>query len=174
MIDFKDRVVLVTGAGGGIGREHALEFGRRGAQVVVNDLGSNVRGEGSSDLAAKVAAEINTAGGQAVSNNFSVSDPEQAKAMVKQAIDEFGRIDVVINNAGILRNRTFKNTTTEDFKLVVEVHLLGSAYVTHAAWPFMYEQNYGRVILTSSVSGIFGQFGQSAYCLLYTSPSPRD
>lgn len=163
MIDFKDRVVLVTGAGGGIGREHALEFGRRGAQVVVNDLGSNVRGEGSSDLAAKVAAEINTAGGQAVSNNFSVSDPEQAKAMVKQAIDEFGQIDVVINNAGILRNRTFKNTTTEDFKLVVEVHLLGSAYVTHAAWPFMYEQNYGRVILTSSVSGIFGQFGQSAY-----------
>ena len=113
--------------------------------------------------AAKVAAEINTAGGRAVSNNFSVSDPEQAKAMVKQAIDEFGRIDVVINNAGILRNRTFKNTTTEDFKLVVEVHLLGSAYVTHAAWPFMYGQNYGRVILTSSVSGIFGQFGQSAY-----------
>ena len=114
MIDFKDRVVLVTGAGGGIGREHALEFGRRGAQVVVNDLGSNVRGEGSSDLAAKVAAEINTAGGRAVSNNFSVSDPEQAKAMVKQAIDEFGRIDVVINNAGILSCLLYTSPSPRD------------------------------------------------------------
>ena len=163
MINVKDKVVLITGAGGGIGREHALEFGRRGAKVVVNDLGTNVRGEGASDRAAGVAAEIIGQGGIAVSNNFSVADPDEAKAMVQQAIDEFGRIDIVINNAGILRNRTFKNTTTDDFRLIVEVHLLGSAYVTHAAWPFMYEQNYGRIILTSSVSGIFGQFGQSAY-----------
>ena len=163
MINVKDKVVLITGAGGGIGREHALEFGRRGAKVVVNDLGSNVRGEGVSNLASNVAAEIVQLGGSAVANNFSVADPDEAKAMVQQAIDEFGRIDIVINNAGILRNKTFKNTTPDDFRLIVEIHLLGSAYVTHAAWPFMYEQNYGRIILTSSVSGIFGQFGQSAY-----------
>ena len=163
MINVKDKVVLITGAGGGIGREHALEFGRRGAKVVVNDLGSNVRGEGVSNPASNVAAEIVQLGGAAVANNFSVADPDEAKAMVQQAIDEFGRIDVVINNAGILRNKTFKNTTTDDFRLIVEIHLLGSAYVTHAAWPFMCEQNYGRIILTSSVSGIFGQFGQSAY-----------
>ena len=163
MINVKDKVVLITGAGGGIGREHALEFGRRGAKVVVNDLGSNVRGDGVSNLASNVAAEIVQLGGSAVANNFSVADPHEAKAMVQQAIDEFGRIDIVINNAGILRNKTFKNTTPDDFRLIVEIHLLGSAYVTHAAWPFMYEQNYGRIILTSSVSGIFGQFGQSAY-----------
>ena len=163
MINVKDKVVLITGAGGGIGREHALEFGRRGAKVVVNDLGTNVRGDGASNRAAIVAAEIVGHGGIAVSNNFSVADPDEAKAMVQQAIHEFGRIDIVINNAGILRNRTFKNTTTDDFRLIVETHLLGSAYVTHAAWPFKYEQNYGRIILTSSVSGIFGQFGQSAY-----------
>ena len=163
MINVKDKVVLITGAGGGIGREHALEFGRRGAKVVVNDLGSNVRGDGVSNLASNVAAEIVQLGGSAVANSFSVADPDEAKALVQQAIDEFGRIDIVINNAGILRNKTFKNTTTDDFRLIVETHLLGSAYVTHAAWPFMYEQNYGRIILTSSVSGIFGQFGQSAY-----------
>ena len=163
MINVKDKVVLITGAGRGIGREHALEFGRRGAKVVVNDLGSNVRGDGSSNLASSVAAEIVQLGGAAVANNLSVADPNEAKAMVQQAIDEFGRVDIVINNAGILRNKTFKNTTTDDFRLIVETHLLGSAYVTHAAWPFMYEQNFGRIILTSSVSGIFGQFGQSAY-----------
>ena len=163
MINVKDKVVLITGAGRGIGREHALEFGRRGAKVVVNDLGSNVRGDGFSNLASNVAAEIVQLGGAAVANNLSVADPDEAKAMVQQAIDEFGRVDIVINNAGILRNKTFKNTTTDDFRLIVEIHLLGSAYVTHAAWPFMYEQNYGRIILTSSVSGIFGQFGQSAY-----------
>ena len=163
MIDVRDKVVLITGAGGGIGREHALEFGRRGAKVVVNDLGSDVRGDGVSNLASNVAAEIVQRGGTAVSNNYSVADPDEARKMVLQAINEFGRIDIVINNAGILRNKTFKNTTTDDFRLIVEIHLLGSAYVTHAAWPFMYQQNYGRIILTSSVSGIFGQFGQSAY-----------
>ena len=106
MINVKDKVVLITGAGGGIGREHALEFGRRGAKVVVNDLGSNVRGDGVSNLASNVAAEIVQLGGAAVANNFSVADPDEAKAMVQQAIDEFGRIDIVINNAGILRNKT--------------------------------------------------------------------
>ena len=167
MSEFKDKVVIVTGAGGGIGREHALEFARRGACVVVNDLGSNVRGEDSSAansaVADAVVDEIRAAGGKAVPNYNSVSDPEQAKAIVEQAVAEFGTLDILINNAGILRNRTFKNTSVDDFQLVVQVHLLGSAYVSHAAWPIMYEKNYGRIILTTSVSGIFGQFGQSAY-----------
>jgi NAD(P)-dependent dehydrogenase (short-subunit alcohol dehydrogenase family) len=163
MSEFKDKVVIVTGAGGGIGREHALEFGRRGARVLVNDLGSNVRGEGGSAMADTVVDEIKAAGGIAAPNYDSVSDPIQAKAIVDQAIAEFGTVDIVVNNAGILRNRTFKNTSIEDFTLVVQVHLLGSSYVSHAAWPIMYEQNYGRIVLTTSVSGIFGQFGQSAY-----------
>lgn len=167
MGEFKDKVVIVTGAGGGIGREHALEFARRGARVVVNDLGSNVRGEGGSGTdnakADAVVDEIRAAGGVAVANYDSVSDPVQAAAIVAQAVAEFGTIDILVNNAGILRNRTFKNTSIEDFQAVVQVHLLGSAYVSHAAWPIMYENNYGRIILTTSVSGIFGQFGQSAY-----------
>lgn len=167
MSEFEDKVVIVTGAGGGIGREHALEFARRGARVVVNDLGSNVRGEGDSAAAGAMADavvdEIRAAGGVAVANYDSVSEPNQAKAIVEQAVAEFGTIDILINNAGILRNRTFKNTSIEDFQLVVQVHLLGSAYVSHAAWPIMYEKNYGRIVLTTSVSGIFGQFGQSAY-----------
>lgn len=167
MSEFEDKVVIITGAGGGIGREHALEFARRGARVVVNDLGSNVRGEGDDTShrasADAVVREIRAAGGTAVANYDSVSEPDQAKAIVEQAVAEFGTVDVVVNNAGILRNRTFKNTSVEDFQLVVQVHLLGSSYVSHAAWPIMYEKNYGRIILTTSVSGIFGQFGQSAY-----------
>ena len=167
MSEFEDKVVIITGAGGGIGREHALEFARRGARVVVNDLGSNVRGEDgtatNSPSADAVVAEIRAAGGVAVPNYNSVSEPDQAQAIVEQAVAEFGTVDIVVNNAGILRNRTFKNTSVEDFQLVVQVHLLGSAYVSHAAWPIMYEKNYGRIILTTSVSGIFGQFGQSAY-----------
>jgi NAD(P)-dependent dehydrogenase (short-subunit alcohol dehydrogenase family) len=140
-----------------------LEFARRGARVLVNDLGSDVRGEGGSRLADKVVDEIRSAGGIAAANYDSVADPVQAAAIVQQAVDEFGTVDILVNNAGILRNRTFKNTTLEDFQLVVQVHLLGTAYVTHAAWPIMYEKNYGRIVLTTSVSGIFGQFGQSAY-----------
>ena len=163
MSEFQDKVVIVTGAGGGIGREHALEFGRRGAKVVVNDLGSDVRGEGGSQFADAVVKEIRDAGGIAVANYDSVAEPESAKAIVQQALDEFGTLDILVNNAGILRNRTFKNTSVEDFQLVVQVHLLGTAYVSHAAWPVMYEKNYGRIVLTTSVSGIFGQFGQSAY-----------
>jgi NAD(P)-dependent dehydrogenase (short-subunit alcohol dehydrogenase family) len=163
MNEFENKVVIVTGAGGGIGRAHALEFGRRGACVVVNDLGSDVRGEGGSQLADLVVKEIRENGGRAIANYDSVADAKSAKAIVQQTLDEFGTVDVLINNAGILRNKTFKNTTPEDFQHVVQVHLLGSAYVTHAAWPIMYEKKYGRVVLTTSVSGIFGQFGQSAY-----------
>ena len=163
MSEFEDKVVIVTGAGGGIGREHALAFARRGARVLVNDLGSDVRGEGGSRFADQVVDEIKELGGHAVANYDSVAEPESAKAIVQQAVDEFGTVDILINNAGILRNRTFKNTTLEDFQLVVQVHLLGTAYVSHAAWPIMYEKNYGRIVLTTSVSGIFGQFGQSAY-----------
>ena len=163
MSEFEDKVVIVTGAGGGIGREHALEFARRGARVVVNDLGSDVRGEGGSRFADGVVDEITRDGGTAVANYDSVSEPDQAAAIVEQAVDEFGTVDILVNNAGILRNRTFKNTSLKDFQLVVQVHLLGSAYVSHAAWPIMYENNYGRIVLTTSVSGIFGQFGQSAY-----------
>ena len=163
MSEFEDKVVIVTGAGGGIGREHALAFAGRGARVLVNDLGSDVRGEGGSRFADQVVDEIKEFGGHAVANYDSVAEPESAKAIVQQAVDEFGTVDILINNAGILRNRTFKNTTLEDFQLVVQVHLLGTAYVSHAAWPIMYEKNYGRIVLTTSVSGIFGQFGQSAY-----------
>ena len=141
MSEFEDKVVIVTGAGGGIGREHALAFARRGARVLVNDLGSDVRGEGGSRFADQVVDEIKELGGHAVANYDSVAEPESAKAIVQQAVDEFGTVDILINNAGILRNRTFKNTTLEDFQLVVQVHLLGTAYVSHAAWPIMYEKN---------------------------------
>ena len=163
MSEFEGKVVIVTGAGGGIGREHALEFARRRARVVVNDLGSDVRGEGGSRLADSVVDQIREGGGRAIANYDSVAEPDSAKAIVQQAVDEFGTVDILVNNAGILRNRTFKNTTPQDFQLVVQVHLLGTAYVSHAAWPIMYEKNYGRIVLTTSVSGIFGQFGQSAY-----------
>ena len=164
MSEFQDKVVIVTGAGGGIGREHALEFGRRGAKVLVNDLGSDVRGEGEggSRFADSVVEEIRERGGVAIANYDSVAEPESAKAIVQSALDEFGTVDILVNNAGILRNRTFKKTSVEDFQLVVQVHLLGTAFVSHAAWPVMYENNYGRIVLTTSVSGIFGQFGQSA------------
>ena len=163
MSEFEDKVVIVTGAGGGIGKEHALAFAKNGARVLVNDLGSDVRGEGGSRSADQVVEEIKDFGGDAVANYDSVAEPDSAKAIVQQAVDQFGTVDILINNAGILRNRTFKNTTLEDFQLVVQVHLLGTAYVSHAVWPIMYEKNYGRIVLTTSVSGIFGQFGQSAY-----------
>lgn len=163
MGEFKDKVVIVTGAGGGIGRQHALEFARRGAKVIVNDLGTSVDGHGQGNLADQVVEEIRAAGGIASANYASVADKDQAKSIVDQAVSEFGTLDILINNAGILRNRTFKNTPLEDLELVIQVHLLGTSYVTHAAWPVMYDNNYGRIVLTSSVSGIFGMFGQSAY-----------
>jgi NAD(P)-dependent dehydrogenase (short-subunit alcohol dehydrogenase family) len=163
MAEFEDKVVIVTGAGRGIGRETALEFARRGARLVVNDLGTSTDGHGHDKLADAVVQDIRAAGGTAVANYNSVADKNEAKAIVDQAVSEFGGVDILINNAGILRNRTFKNASLEDLELVMQVHLLGSCYVTHAAWPIMYANNYGRVVLTSSVSGIHGAFGQSVY-----------
>ena len=162
-MDFEGKVALVTGAGGGLGRCHAMQLAERGAKVVVNDLGGAVDGTGASDAADAVVAEIRAAGGTAIANKGSVSDRDGAKSMVDDAVNEFGTIDIVVNNAGILRDKTFKNMTLDDFDLVMAVHLTGSAYVTHFAWPIMYAKNYGRVVLTSSGSGIYGNFGQSNY-----------
>ena len=163
MSEFEGKVAVITGAGGGLGRAHALELARRGAKIVVNDLGGTVDGSGAGDAADRVVAEINNAGGQAVANRSSVADKAGAKQIVQTAIDAFGRIDILINNAGILRDKTFKNMTLEDFDIVMQVHTMGTAYVTHAAWPLMLAQNYGRVVFTSSGSGIYGNFGQSNY-----------
>ena len=163
MSEFEGKVAIVTGAGGGIGRSHAIEFAKRGAKVVVNDLGGNVHGTGQGDSADQVVEEIRSAGGDAIANKASVADRDGAKSIVDDAIQEYGRIDILVNNAGILRDKTFKKVTLDDFDLVVQVHLTGTAYVTHAAWPHMYDQRYGRVVFTSSGSGIFGNYGQSNY-----------
>jgi NAD(P)-dependent dehydrogenase (short-subunit alcohol dehydrogenase family) len=164
MIDFQDRVVLVTGAGGGLGRSHALAFAARGAAVVVNDLGGTVTGEGSgSGPAETVAREIREAGGAAVADTSSVSTPEGGEAMVARAVSEFGRLDVVVNNAGILRDRSFGKLDWADLDAVLDVHLKGAFYVTRPAFVHMREQGYGRIILTTSASGLFGNFGQSNY-----------
>ncbi len=164
MIDFNDRVVLVTGAGGGLGRCHALEFAARGAKVVVNDLGGTVTGEGGGTGPAEtVAAEIRAAGGSAVADTSSVSTPEGGAAMVARAVAEFGRIDVVVNNAGILRDRSFAKLEWPDLHAVLDVHLRGAFYVTRPAFLHMRDQGYGRVIVTTSASGLFGNFGQSNY-----------
>jgi len=163
MSDFEDKVVIVTGAGNGLGRCHALAFAERGAKVVVNDLGGSVQGEGQSDAADAVVEEIKAAGGEAIANKASVSDREGAASIVTDAVAAFGTVDIVVNNAGILRDKSFKNMSLDEFDLVIDVHLRGSAYVTHAAWPIMYEKNYGRIVLTSSGSGIWGNYGQSNY-----------
>jgi len=158
---FDGKVVIVTGAGGGIGRAHALLFARHGAKVVVNDLGGSTHGEGANASAAdRVVAEIREAGGTAIANHDSVTDGEK---IVRQAVEAFGRIDVVVNNAGILRDKTFHKMEDADWDLVYKVHVEGAYKVTRAAWPFMREQGYGRVIFTSSTSGIYGNFGQSNY-----------
>ncbi len=161
--EFDGRVAVITGAGGGIGRSHALEFAKRGAKVVVNDLGGDVHGVGQGNTADRVVEEIRDLGGDAIANRASVADKNSAKSIVEDALNAFGRIDILVNNAGILRDKTFKKMTLEDFDLVVQVHLMGTAYVTHAAWPHMYEQRYGRIVFTSSGSGIFGNYGQSNY-----------
>ena len=161
--EFTGKVAIVTGAGGGIGRCHAIEFAKRGAKVVVNDLGGSVDGSGAGDAADAIVAEIKAFGGDAVANKASVADREGAKSIAADALEAFGRIDILVNNAGILRDKTFKNMTLDEFDLVMQVHLTGTAYVTHAVWPHMYEQRYGRIVLTSSGSGIFGNFGQSNY-----------
>jgi NAD(P)-dependent dehydrogenase (short-subunit alcohol dehydrogenase family) len=163
-IRFDNRVAIVTGAGNGLGRAHALLLASRGARVVVNDPGGAVDGKGGDHAAAdKVVAEIKQAGGQAVPNYDSVADPKSAANIVKTAVDSFGTIDIVVNNAGVLRDKTFHNMTVDDFDFVVKVHFLGTAYVTHAAWPIMRAKAYGRVVVTSSNSGIYGNFGQANY-----------
>ncbi|MCZ6868597.1 MAG: SDR family NAD(P)-dependent oxidoreductase [Gammaproteobacteria bacterium] len=163
MSEFEGKVAAVTGAGGGIGRAHAIEFAKRGAKVVVNDLGGSVDGAGEGDAADRVVAEIREMGGTAIANKASVSDRDGAKSIIEDAVNEFGTIDILVNNAGILRDKTFKNMTLDDFELVMQVHIMGTVYVTHAAWPIMYEKNYGRIVFTSSGSGIFGNFGQANY-----------
>ena len=163
MSEFQDKVVVITGAGGGLGRSHALEFAKRGAKVLVNDLGGSVDGTGASDSARKVVEEIEAIGGTAIANGDSVSDKEGAKRIIQDAVDAFGTVHILVNNAGILRDRTLKKMDMEDFDVVMQVHMNGSAYVTKAAWDVMYEQRYGRIVLTSSGSGIYGNFGQSNY-----------
>jgi NAD(P)-dependent dehydrogenase (short-subunit alcohol dehydrogenase family) len=157
-------VAIVTGAGGGLGREHALLLAGRGARVVVNDLGGAVDGSGGSDDPARVTAEeIVELGGMAVSDASSVATPEGGEAIVDTALEAFGRVDIVVNNAGILRDKTFQNMTAEELEPVLDVHLRGAFNVTRPAWLHMREQRYGRVLLTSSNAGILGNFGQSNY-----------
>jgi NAD(P)-dependent dehydrogenase (short-subunit alcohol dehydrogenase family) len=163
MSEFADKVVVITGAGGGLGKAHALEFASRGAKVVVNDLGGSGDGVGASDMADVVVEEIRASGGTAIANKASVATREGAKSIIDDAVEAFGTVDILVNNAGILRDKSFKKMPVEDWDLLVQVHLNGSAYVTHAVWPIMYENNYGRIVLTSSVSGIFGNFGQANY-----------
>lgn len=160
---FKGKVVIVTGAGRGLGRSHAIEFARRGARIVVNDLGGAVDGTGSGPTAQSVVDEIRQAGGEAIANTASVVDEKGAQSITDDALEAFGTIDIVVNNAGILRDKTFGNVTLENFKAVFDVHLMGSVLVTKAAWPVMAAKGWGRVVFTSSGSGIFGHFGQSNY-----------
>ncbi|MDH5672303.1 MAG: SDR family oxidoreductase [Myxococcales bacterium] len=163
-IDFTDKVAIVTGAGGGLGRTHALELAKRGAKVVVNDLGGAVDGTGGSSVAAdKVVSEIKEAGGEAIANGSSVSDETGVANLVKQTMDAYGRIDILINNAGILRDKSFKKMEIDDFRVVIDVHLMGSVICTKAVWPIMSEQQYGRIVMTTSPSGLFGNFGQTNY-----------
>lgn len=163
-IRFDDQVAIVTGAGGGLGRAHALEFARRGAKVVVNDLGGDVRGEGG-DLGAaqKVVQEIEAAGGVAIADGASVTDPAAVQDMVKKTLDAWGRIDVLVNNAGILRDKSFTKMEQADFDAVVDVHLRGGAICARHVFPIMRDQNYGRIVMTTSSSGLFGNFGQANY-----------
>ncbi len=164
-IDFKDRVAIVTGAGGGLGRQHALALAARGAKVVVNDLGGARDGStgAPSGAAEAVAAEIRAAGGQAIANGASVTDYAAVQAMVRQAVDAWGRIDILVNNAGILRDKSFAKMELDDFRLVMEVHLMGAVHCTKAVWPLMTAQKYGRIVMTTSSSGLYGNFGQSNY-----------
>jgi NAD(P)-dependent dehydrogenase (short-subunit alcohol dehydrogenase family) len=163
-LGFDGKVAVITGAGGGLGRSHALELARRGALVVVNDLGGSVDGTGSGTTAAQaVVDEIKAAGGEAVANYDSVATAEGGRNIVKTAVDTFGRVDIIINNAGILRDTSFKNMTPEMLEPVLDVHLKGAFYVTQPAWEQMREQGYGRIINTSSGAGIFGNFGQTNY-----------
>jgi len=162
-ISFDDQVAIITGGGGGLGRAYALELARRGARVVVNDLGGARDGTGHSDAALKVVEEIKAAGGEAMSNGGNVAEFEQMEEMVAKAKEAWGGVHILINNAGILRDKTFLKMDLADFELVVRVHLLGTAYATKAVWAIMREQNYGRILMTSSSTGLGGNFGQANY-----------
>ena len=163
-INFKGRVAIVTGAGGGLGRQHALALAKRGAKVVVNDLGGTRDGGGGSASAAQsVVDEIKAAGGEAIANGASVTDYAAVQAMVQQAIDIWGRVDILINNAGILRDKSFAKMEIGDFALVLDVHLMGAVHCCKAVWPHMTAQKYGRIVMTTSSSGLYGNFGQSNY-----------
>lgn len=163
-ITFDRRVAVVTGAGGGLGRGYALELARRGSRVVVNDLGGAVDGSGASRQAADVVVEeIEAAGGEAVANYDSVSTRDGGEAIIQSALDAFGTVDIVVNNAGILRDKSFANMTLDEVDAVLDVHLKGAFYVSHPAFKVMKEKNYGRFVHTSSASGIFGNFGQANY-----------
>ncbi len=162
-MDFADKVVVVTGAGRGLGRAHAIEFAKRGAKVVVNDPGGAVDGTGSGNTAQSVVNEIVNMGGEAIADTASVAEVKAAKSIIDNAVRNFGTVDILVNNAGILRDKTFANMTMHNFQAVLDVHLMGSIYTTKAAWPIMSEKGWGRVVLTSDRSGIFGNFGQSNY-----------
>jgi len=163
-VGFDGKVAIITGAGGGLGRQHALLLAKRGALVVVNDLGGSVDGTGANASAAqKVVDEIKAAGGEAVADHNSVATPEGGKAIVQTAIDTYGKVDIVINNAGILRDKAFHNMEPDLMNPVFDVHLKGAFHVTQPAWVKMREQGYGRIISTSSAAGIFGNFGQTNY-----------
>lgn len=162
-ISFEGRVAIVTGAGGGLGRAYALELARRGAKLVVNDLGGARDGTGHSDAALAVVREIEALGGEAMSNGGSVTDYDHMVAMVEAAKARWGRIDILINNAGVLRDKSFAKMEPEDFRFVVDVHLNGSANCTKAVWETMREQAYGRILMTASSTGLYGNFGQANY-----------
>ena len=161
---FDGRVAVVTGAGGGLGRQHALALAARGARVVVNDLGGTLDGNGATPTAAlAVVEEIRAAGGQAIASGASVTDAAAVQAMMAEALAAWGRIDILVNNAGILRDKSFSKMTLDDFRLVVEVHLMGAVNCCKAVWDTMRAQNYGRIVMTTSSSGLYGNFGQSNY-----------
>ena len=163
-IRFDGQVAIVTGAGGGLGRQHALELARRGAKVVVNDLGGARDGSGGSSAAAEaVVAEIKALGGEAIANGSSVADEAGVALMVKHAMDAWGRIDILICNAGVLRDKSFGKMEMGDFEFVIDVHLMGTVMPVKACWEIMKAQNYGRILVTSSSSGLYGNFGQTNY-----------
>ena len=163
-IRFDGRVAVVTGAGGGLGRQHALALAARGAKVVVNDLGGTLEGTGGTPTAAQaVVDEIRAAGGEAIASGASVTDALAVQAMIDETVKTWGRVDILVNNAGILRDKSFAKMALDDFRLVVEVHLMGAVHCTKAVWEVMRAQNYGRIVMTTSSSGLYGNFGQSNY-----------